>query len=136
VADDHFFSSPGSAAARQVLTTRDETGPRTSCQSEVFRLKRTRLMARASPINCKTRMPHQLKSISYQRKPCRAEVGCAGWVLCQPSQNVSRATHQLLRESSQVSKRALPHKSCAELTREVDMAPSARTRETKRRTHQ
>jgi len=45
--------------------------------------------------------------------------GWAWWLLCQPSPPVSRATHQLLRESSRVSKRRLPHMWVAELTSQV-----------------
>ena len=52
----------------------------------------------------------QLMSNSYQARPWRAETGCAWWLLCQPSPNVSSATHQLLRESSRVAKRRrAPH---------------------------
>ena len=49
-------------------------------------------------------------SNSYQARPCRAEVGWAWWLLCQPSPKVISATHQLLRESSRVSnRRRAPH---------------------------
>src|ERR1700682_4772358 len=58
-------------------------------------------------------------SNSYHARPCRAEVGCAWWLLCQPSPNVTRATHQLLRESSRVAKRREPHMCVAELTSQV-----------------
>jgi len=43
--------------------------PRTGCQTEVERLKRTRLMLWANPRSCNARIPIQFKSISYQRKP-------------------------------------------------------------------
>ncbi len=36
-------------------------------------------------------------SISYQARPWRADTGWAWWLLCQPSPNVSSATHQRLR---------------------------------------
>ena len=58
-------------------------------------------------------------SNSYQARPWRAETGCAWWLLCQPSPNVSSATHQLLRESSRVSKRRVPHMCVAEFTSHV-----------------
>src|SRR5215210_3431908 len=77
------------------------------------------LIERASPSSCSVRMPHQLKSISYQARPCLAEVGCAWWLLCQPSPKVRSATHQLLVESSLVAKRRLPHMCVAELTSQV-----------------
>ena len=52
----------------------------------------------------------QEMSNSYQARPWRAETGWAWWLLCQPSPNVSSATHQLLRESSRVSnRRDAPH---------------------------
>src|SRR5580704_8057724 len=63
-------------------------------------------------------------SNSYHVSPCRAEVGCAWWLLCQPSPNVSRATHQLLRESSRVSNRRRPHMWVAELTSQVECRPT------------
>ena len=44
-------------------------------------------------------------SSSYHASPCRADVGCAWWLLCQPSPKVSSATHQLFRERSRVAKR-------------------------------
>src|SRR5579864_9406060 len=58
-------------------------------------------------------------SNSYQARPCRALTGWAWWLLCQPSPPVRRATHQLLRESSLVSKRRLPQRWVAELTSQV-----------------
>src|ERR1041384_1414856 len=73
----------------------------------------------ASPRNWSPRMTHQLKSISYQARPCRAEVGCAWWLLCQPSPKVKSATHQLLVESSLVANLRLPHMCVAELTSQV-----------------
>src|SRR6185369_8774879 len=66
-----------------------------------------------------TRMPHQLRSISYQASPWRAEVGWAWWLLCQPSPKVSSATHQLFLESSDVENRRVPHMCVAELTNQV-----------------
>src|SRR4051812_37213431 len=36
----------------------------------------------ASPKISRVRMPHQLKSTSYQARPCLAKVGCAWWLLC------------------------------------------------------
>ena len=61
----------------------------------------------------------QLMSNSYQARPWRAETGCAWWLLCQPSPKVRSATHQLLRESSRVSKRRVPHMCVAEFTSQV-----------------
>src|SRR6266852_4301685 len=75
-------------------------------------------------------MPYQLKSISYHFKPCRAEVGCAWWLLCQPSPKVRSATHQLLRESSLVSNRRRPHRCVAELTSHVECRPTVTRRQT------
>src|SRR5262245_2701076 len=61
----------------------------------------------------------QEMSNSYHARPWRADTGCAWWLLCQPSPNVRSATHQLLRESSRVSKRRDPHMCVAELTSQV-----------------
>ena len=44
-------------------------------------------------------------------------------MLCQPSPNVSRATHQLFFESSLTSKRREPHMCVAELTSQVAWSP-------------
>src|ERR1700677_4371187 len=63
------------------------------------------------------------KSISYHARPCRAEVGCAWWLLCQPSPKVSSATMTLLRESSRVVKRRLPHMCVTEFTAQVECKP-------------
>ena len=73
----------------------------------------------AKPSLDKIQMPQKLGSISYQVRPWRAETGCAWWLLCHPSPPVSSATHQLLRESSCVSKRRLPHMWVAEFTSQV-----------------
>ena len=73
---------------------------------------------------CRTRMPIQLMSSSYHAKPWRAETGCAWWLLCQPSPNVSIATHQLLVESSRVLKRRDPHRCVAEFTSHVACRPT------------
>src|SRR5262245_28584677 len=62
-------------------------------------------------------------SNSYHARPCRAEVGCAWWLLCQPSPKVKRATHQVLRESSRVAKRRSPHMWVAEFTAQVACSP-------------
>src|SRR5688572_7002460 len=68
-------------------------------------------------------MPIQLKSNSYHARPCRADVGCAWWLLCQPSPKVRSATHQLLVESSRVAKRREPHRCVAEFTSQVECSP-------------
>ncbi len=68
-------------------------------------------------------MPYQLKSISYHFKPCRAETGCAWWLLCQPSPKVSNATHQLLVDMSLVTKRREPQLWVAEFTSQVVCSP-------------
>src|ERR1700679_2826144 len=62
-------------------------------------------------------------SNSYQVRPWRALTGWAWWLLCQPSPPVRMATHQLLRESSLVSKRRLPQRWVAELTSHVACRP-------------
>src|SRR5262245_26713528 len=59
-------------------------------------------------------------SISYQARPWRADAGCAWWLLCQPSPQLINATHQLLRESSGVSKRRLPQVCAAELIKKAE----------------
>jgi hypothetical protein len=61
----------------------------------------------------------QVGSNSYQASPWRADTGCAWWLLCQPSPNVSSATHHEFFESSRVAKRRLPHICVAELTSHV-----------------
>ena len=67
-------------------------------------------------------------SNSYQARPWRADVGCAWWLLCQPSPNVISATHQLLRESSRVAKRRVPHMCVAEFTSQVACRPNTTRR--------
>src|SRR5574341_383373 len=84
--------------------------------------------------SCRVRMPHQFMSTSYQARPWRAEVGCAWWLLCQPSPKVKSATHQLLRESSVVTKRRLPHKWVAEFTSQVECSPTTTRKKTPHRT--
>ena len=64
-------------------------------------------------------MPIQLMSNSYHARPWRPDTGCAWWLLCQPSPNVSIATHQLFVESSRVLKRREPHRCVAEFTSQV-----------------
>src|ERR1700688_1267405 len=75
-------------------------------------------------------MPQKLGSISYHLRPWRAETGCAWWLLCQPSPPVSKATNQLLVESSRVSKRRDPHMWVAELTSQVTCIPTVTRRKT------
>src|SRR6267142_4496625 len=96
-------------------------------------LKRTRLIARARPRSCRTRIPHQLKSISYHLNPGRAEVGWAWWLLCQPSPKVSKATHQLLVERSRVIKRREPQLCVAEFTSQVVCSPTTVRKKTPHR---
>src|ERR1700722_11303701 len=79
----------------------------------------TRLMSQAKPNVFSAQMPYQFISTSYQRKPCCAAVGCAWWLLCQPSPKVSSATHQLLVERSRVPKRRVPQECVAEFTSQV-----------------
>src|SRR5688572_28236338 len=69
-------------------------------------------------------------STSYHARPCAADVGCAWWLLCQPSPKLSAATHQLLRESSRVSKRRDPHMWVAEFTSHVACRPTVVRRNT------
>src|SRR5580658_1484738 len=73
-------------------------------------------------------MPQKLGSSSYQAIPWRAETGCAWWLLCQPSPPVSRATHQLLRESSRVSNLREPQMWVAEFTSQVTCRPTVTLR--------
>ena len=75
-------------------------------------------------------MPHQFTSTSYHVSPWRAAVGCAWWLLCQPSPKVRSATHQRFVESSAVSKRREPHKCVAELTSHVACSPTVTRRKT------
>src|SRR5215469_640807 len=88
----------------------------------------------ARPIFESSQMPQKFGSSSYHLRPCRAETGCAWWLLCQPSPPVSSATHQLLRESSRVSKRRLPHRCVAEFTSQVACRPSVTRSRTPHRT--
>src|SRR5918993_2009295 len=69
-------------------------------------------------------------STSYHARPCAADVGGAGWLLCQPSPKLSAATHQLLRESSRVSNRREPHMCVAEFTSHVACNPTVVRRNT------
>src|SRR3982751_6516246 len=69
-------------------------------------------------------------SNSYQASPWRAETGCAWWLLCHPSPNVSSATHQLLRESSVVTNRRDPNMWVPELTSHVACSPTTTRRQT------
>src|SRR5438128_994252 len=73
-------------------------------------------------------------SNSYHARPWRAEVGCAWWLLCQPSPNEISATHQLLRESSRVAKRRAPHMCVAEFTSHVACRPNTMRRQLAHRT--
>src|SRR5574342_785432 len=97
----------------------------------VTRATRTDL---AIPSRLSSRIWIQDGSNSYQAKPCRAEVGCAWWLLCQPSPKVMRATHQLLRESSRVAKRRVPHICVAEFTSQVPCNPTTVRRKMPQRT--
>src|SRR5215210_3325825 len=81
------------------------------------------LMSVASPNSSRARMPYQFTSTSYHVRPWRAARGCAWWLLCQPSPKVRSATHQLLVESSVVTKRRLPQRCVAELTNQVECQP-------------
>src|SRR5579862_2732732 len=81
-------------------------------------------MSLASPSVFNTQMPYQFKSTSYQVSPCRADVGCAWWLLCQPSPNVKSATSQLLVERSRVEKRREPHICVTEFTAQVACSPT------------
>src|ERR1041385_910946 len=78
----------------------------------------------ATPRALRTLIRIQLGSNSYHAKPCRAEVGCAWWLLCQPSPKLRMATHQVLRESSRVLKRRLPNMWVAEFTAQVMCIPA------------
>jgi len=68
-------------------------------------------------------------SNSYHTRPCRADVGCAWWLLCHPSPKVSSATNQLLRESSRVANLREPHMCVAELTSQVPCRPMTTRRQ-------
>src|ERR1044071_8291926 len=92
------------------------------------------LMFLATPNTRSTLISSQDGSNSYQARPCRAEVGCAWWLLCQPSPNEIMATHQLLRESSRVAKRRAPHMWVAELTSQVACSPATMRRQFAHRT--
>src|SRR5688500_17962961 len=81
-------------------------------------------MSHARPSARSVLMPIQFRSISYQARPWRALVGCAWWLLCHPSPNVSAATHQLFVESSRVSNRREPHLCVAEFTSQVQCRPN------------
>src|SRR5579884_1492307 len=80
-------------------------------------------------------MPYQFISISYHRRPCRADVGCAWWLLCQPSPKVNIATSQLLVERSFVAKRREPHMCVAEFTAHVECRPMTTRRKIPHSTH-
>src|SRR5687767_11157619 len=81
-------------------------------------------MSHASPRAFRVLMPIQFRSTSYQARPCRALVGWAWWLLCQPSPKVRAATHQLFVESSLVVKRRDPHLWVAEFTSQVACRPT------------
>jgi len=53
------------------------------------------LTSRAMPKKASSLMVSQVRSISNQRKPWRAENGKAWWLLCQPSPHATIATNQL-----------------------------------------
>src|ERR1044071_9025815 len=97
-------SAPGRAAFGErphSVQTRDSLSPSRPAAAAVHHLVATSfngiiLIDFARPSSWSPRMPHQLKSTSYQARPCLAEVGCAWWLLCHPSPKVKRATHQLL----------------------------------------
>src|SRR5687767_15665878 len=80
-------------------------------------------MSHASPRGFRVLMAIQVRSTSYQARPCRALVGWAWWLLCQPSPKVRAATHQLFVESSLVVKRRDPHLCVAEFTNHVAWRP-------------
>src|ERR1700691_4860830 len=77
----------------------------------------------ASPSFWSAQMPYQLKSTSYQASPCRADVGGAWLLLCQPSPNDNSTTHQLFVERSRVLNRRVPHEGVAEFTSQVECRP-------------
>src|SRR4029079_17713716 len=83
-----------------------------------------RLMFHTRPADWSVRRASQLKSTSYHARPCRALVGCAWWLLCHPSPNVSSATHQLFVESSCVSKRRAHHFTLSEFPSHVACSPT------------
>src|SRR6185295_3614226 len=91
-------------------------------------------MAFAMPKNFRTLIWIQEISNSYQAKPWRADVGCAWWLLCQPSPNVRIATHQLFLESSLVWKRRRPHIWVAEFTSQVECSPTVTRKNTSHNT--
>src|SRR5687768_11901862 len=57
---------------------------------------------RAKPIKASARMTSQLESNCHQRSPCRALVGNAWWLLCQPSPSANTAQTQLFTLWSEV----------------------------------
>ena len=76
----------------------------------------------------------QVRSTSYHARPCRAEVGWAWWLLCQPSPKVRIATHQLFFESSLVWNRREPHMCVAEFTSHVACRPTVTRKNTSQST--
>src|SRR6188472_4543378 len=89
---------------------------------------RATLTSHTRPTALNTFSSSHVGSNSYHARPWRDEVGWAWWLLCHPSPNVNSATHQLLRESSRVAKRRLPHMCVAELTRYVECRPATTRR--------
>src|SRR5882762_9704946 len=87
----------------------------------------------ATPMAFKSLSVIQEISNSYHVRPWRAEVGCAWWLLCQPSPKVNSATHQLLRLSSRVLNRRLPHMCVAELISHVACRPNTTRKQTPHR---
>src|SRR5215469_3317841 len=87
-------------------------------------LSRATRTDRATPRCFRNLIVIQEMSNSYQARPCRAELGWAWWLLCQPSPKVNNATHQLLRESSRVANRREPHMCVAEFTSQVACRPT------------
>src|ERR1051326_4012873 len=82
----------------------------------------------ARPIHFSTLTRIQLGSNSYHARPCRADVGCAWRLLCQPSPKLNSATHHVLRESSRVLNRRLPNMWVAEFTAQVMCRPATMRR--------
>src|SRR5687768_8631535 len=73
----------------------------------------------ARPKNSMTRITYQLRSNCHHFSPCRAEVGKAWWLLCQPSPIASTPKIVLLRDSSWVLKGRVPHRWQTELMLQV-----------------
>ena len=68
-----------------------------------------RFTSHTSPKRSITHSRFQVRSDCHQWNPCRAEYGCAWWLLCHPSPNAKSAMRKLLRLCSPVSYARLPH---------------------------